>query len=54
LINKFADELIRHKEELVHIECTDNGKAAWGAAKDVEFAASIFRYNAGACERIEG
>jgi len=54
LIHKFADELLRHKEELVHIESLDNGKPLWGAEKDVDFAANIFRYNAGACERLGG
>lgn len=54
LINKFADELIKHKDELVHLEGTDNGKTAMMAEKDVMFAASIFRYNAGAAERLGG
>jgi acyl-CoA reductase-like NAD-dependent aldehyde dehydrogenase len=54
LINKFADALVKHKEELIHLECTDNGKSFGVAAHDVDFAVQIFRYNAGACERLEG
>lgn len=54
LINRYADELLKHKEELVHLEGTDNGKPAMMASKDVLFAASIFRYNAGAAERLGG
>ena len=36
------------------MEGTDNGKTAMMAEKDVMFAASIFRYNAGAAERLGG
>jgi acyl-CoA reductase-like NAD-dependent aldehyde dehydrogenase len=45
---------LKHKEELVHLEGTDNGKPAMMASKDVLFAASIFRYNAGSAERLGG
>ena len=54
LMNKFADEILKHADELVHIECTDNGKAKEIAAKDVKFASMILRYNAGSCERLDG
>lgn len=54
LMHRFADALIQNKEELMHLECTDNGKTPYGAAHDVDFAAKIFRYNAGAAERLEG
>lgn len=38
----------------MQIECTDNGKASFVAAKDVDFSTAILRYNAGECERLEG
>lgn len=54
MINKFADALEEHKEELATIESTDNGKPFMFSMKDVKFSISIFRYYAGACERMEG
>lgn len=38
LINRFADALEKAKDELVQLECTDNGKAPFVAAHDVDFA----------------
>jgi len=54
LINKFADALENSKEELAAIESTDNGKPLMHAMHDLKFSVSIFRYYAGACERMEG
>lgn len=54
LIHKFADALENSKEELAAIESTDNGKPLMFAMHDLKFSASIFRYYAGACERMEG
>lgn len=54
LIHKFADALEDRKEELAAIESTDNGKPLMFAMHDLKFSASIFRYYAGACERMEG
>lgn len=54
LINKFADAVLAHSEELVQLECTDNGKSAQGAQFDVNYTIEILRYNAGAALRLEG
>ena len=54
LIHKFANAILEHKEELVQIECTDNGKPRQNAEKDVMFASMILKYNAGACDRLDG
>jgi acyl-CoA reductase-like NAD-dependent aldehyde dehydrogenase len=53
-MNRFADEILKAKDELIHIQSTDNGKAAFQSAHDVDFTVNIFRYNAGAAERLEG
>jgi len=53
-MNRFADAIQKAKDELVHIECTDNGKPSFLASHDVDFCLNIFRYNAGAAERLEG
>lgn len=54
IMNRFADAIQKAKDELVHIECTDNGKPSFLASHDVDFCLNIFRYNAGAAERLEG
>ncbi len=54
MINKFADSVLAHSEELVHLESTDNGKSAQAALFDVHYVVDILRYNAGAALRLEG
>ena len=54
LLNKFADLIEANAKELALIESTDNGKSIAGASMDVVISTNLFRYYAGACDRIEG
>ena len=47
LMNKFADKIEANIDELVTLECEDNGKTYGDAFGDVSFCAIIMRYYAG-------
>ena len=54
LMLKFAALIEANSKELALIESTDNGKPLDKATMDVILSTMLFRYYAGACDRIEG
>jgi len=54
LLNKFADLLEKHAQELAELESLDNGKPVQAAHFDVSFSADTFRYYAGWTDKITG
>jgi acyl-CoA reductase-like NAD-dependent aldehyde dehydrogenase len=54
LLNKFADAVLAHGEELAQLESTDNGKNSAGAQMDVGFMVELLRFNAGAALNLGG
>ena len=54
LINKFADKVEQHADELVTLECEDNGKVYGDAIGDCMFSVMLLRYYAGLAMNIQG
>jgi len=54
LMNRFADILEAHTEELACLESTDNGKSIDASRGEMGFAISCFRYYAGLTQSIDG
>lgn len=54
LLNKFADKLDEHADEIVTLECEDNGKQYADAMADLQFSATLFRYYGGQAMNIGG
>lgn len=55
LLNKLADLMDAHADELAALEAIDNGKTfAWARGTDVAFAISTIRYYAGWADKNHG
>jgi aldehyde dehydrogenase (NAD+) len=55
LLNKLADLLALHSDELAAIEVLDNGKTfGWAMAVDIQFSIETLRYYAGWADKIHG
>lgn len=55
LINKLADAIEKHKDELAALESLDNGKPiADSLAADLPLTIKCYRYYAGWCDKIQG
>lgn len=54
LLNKFADKIEQHADELVTLECEDNGKQYADAMGDCMFSAILMRYYGGLAMNITG
>ncbi|KAI0294174.1 aldehyde dehydrogenase [Russula brevipes] len=55
LLNKLADLLVLHSDELAAIEVLDNGKTfGWAMAVDIPFSIETLRYYAGWADKIHG
>jgi len=52
LMNKFADKVEQHADELVTLECEDNGKQYGDAFGDCMFSVMLLRYYAGLAMNI--
>ena len=51
---KFADNLVKNRDELAHIESLDNGKPLAMAKIDINTASQVLRYYAGWAEKMHG
>lgn len=55
LLNKLADLMVLHFDELAALEALDNGKTfKWAKAVDVKFSMETIRYYAGWADKIHG
>lgn len=54
MMNKFADLVEYHADELATLECEDNGKMYADAFGDVQFSVILLRYYAGLAMNISG
>lgn len=54
LLNKFADKIEQHADELITLECEDNGKQYADAKGDCNFVALLMRYYGGLAMNISG
>ena len=54
LLIKFAEKIEQHADELVTLECEDNGKQYGDAMGDCMFSATLMRYYAGQAMDISG
>lgn len=53
-MHKFADKIEEHADELITLECEDNGKPYADAAKDCGFSSLLMRYYGGKAMDIKG
>ena len=53
-MHKFADKIEEHADELITLECEDNGKPYADAAKDCGFTSLLMRYYGGLAMNIKG
>jgi aldehyde dehydrogenase (NAD+) len=54
IIHQFANNLAAHKDEIIAIECNDQGKPIFQATKDLDFSVKIIKNYAARCDKIEG
>lgn len=54
LLNRVADAIEEHEDELTTLECLENGKPMWQARNDVQVAARRFRFFAGGADKFYG
>ena len=47
LLNKFADKLDEHADEICTLECEDNGKPYADAMHDLQFCKTLIQYYGG-------
>ena len=54
VLNKFADLLEKHRDELAALESLDNGKPLFFANRDIDMSIDVARYYAGYTDKILG
>jgi acyl-CoA reductase-like NAD-dependent aldehyde dehydrogenase len=54
ILLRIADNVMRRREEVAHLESLDTGKPFKESLREVDFAANIFRYYAGWADKING
>ncbi|XP_050512317.1 aldehyde dehydrogenase 1A1 [Diabrotica virgifera virgifera] len=54
IINKFADLVEQHLDEISELEVLENGKTLEFAKMCIQFAVSCYRYYAGFCDKVYG
>ncbi|MFC7239707.1 aldehyde dehydrogenase family protein [Saliphagus sp. GCM10025317] len=54
LLNRIADEIASHRDELIELETLENGKPLYQSGNDVAAAEKTFRYYAGGVDKFYG